>query len=138
MAGSAYYYGEYLRHLALAEKYDNWMDYIVSVKKKLAEDFTDNVQSVNEKISNLHEDLSSSVRYNSTYNNNINIFYSRKEKDVGSDSVLSGVHSALNDEVTSLQGRRDTEQRAAENAHRLYKEALAREWEAAKNALTGS
>lgn len=134
MAGSAWYYAQYLEHLGLADKYQKWAEYLEEVLDMLQRKYDDNISDINNDITKLKDQLSEAVINNSVYDDHVEDLTKKKEKEVESDEKLGSAISSLRSEIGRLDELVRKEKREAQDDYESYLQALREEQEAARRA----
>ncbi len=111
MADSNYYKSQYQNYKDQANKYIKNINELTKIKNSLTADFSDEQSNVNQKLSDLQDDLKESVRYDSGFTVAEEQCETYIEKSTSADSTLQSVIIYLENEISSLNQKKN----AAEN-----------------------
>lgn len=138
MADSDYYNDLYKQYKKKAGEYKDNIRELTKIKNKLTENFYDEQNNVNKKLSNLEEDLLKSVRHDSAFSSIAAKSVSFKEKSTASDYNLRCVVTALEDEIAALNNKKDTAERNKKDSYEQYQTRKQEERQEFLNSLMGN
>lgn len=137
MASSSYYYELYKKYKKLAKEYGDNIKDLQKINNTVSDDLYSKIQSVNNELDNLKEDLVKSVRHNSDFSKTTNSLPSKKEKGVSSDNNMRNVTNELSDEISELNRKKNDAEDDRDYYYRRYQEKKQEEREAFLKSLTG-
>lgn len=127
MADSKYYYKLYKEEKSKVKNYEDYIDDLDKIRSNLTDDMYDEIRNVNNELDDLMEDLKNGVRYDPIYTQNANNFGNKKEKTTSADGQLSTAINEINEEISSLNGKKNTAVQNRDYYKRKCKEKLEEE-----------
>ncbi len=129
MADSSYYYNLYKKKRDAVKSYDGDLKDINKALSNLTDKMGDEIRAVNRELEDLKSDLNKSVRHNSSFTSCANGLTAEKEKAVTADALLRVAVSELQEEISRINGLRNTAVDDRDYYYRKYKEKKEQERE---------
>ena len=127
MRNSSYYYNQYKKQQNAAKSYGNHANDLQRILNTLTDSMYDEIRYVNNELDDLQEDLHKGVRHNSRFNNIANSFERQKEKGVSADSRLRVVIQELQEEINSLNHKKNQSMQRQQAFYQDYRSKKAEE-----------
>lgn len=108
MADSNYYYNLYKQKKKEVSNYENNLKDLRKACNNLTNTMGDEIRAVNNELEDLKSDLNKGVRHNSQFTSRANAVTGEKEKAVTADPDLSVAVRGLEDEISRLEGLKNS------------------------------
>ena len=108
MANSKYYKDQYKKYKQEAKDLQKYSDQLQKAYDNLQNTFSDEISAVNTEYDDLKTDLKKAIRHNSSFTGGANGLYGKREKSIYNDSKTSAALSYLEDELRSLNNKKQT------------------------------
>jgi len=128
MASSGYHYSKYKEYQKEQNKFANWLKQLREIERSFSDwSLTGQPDDVNGKLSRCKSSKDAALNGDGTFDQNLAPLEEARENPVSSDADLSGAHSAIQREITRIQGKHDYAQGQKSYHWQQYMAALARE-----------
>lgn len=135
MASSSYYYSLYTQYKKEAKDLSRNISDLQKIKNSLTGDFYDEQGNVNQELNNLKDDLNKSVRHDSKFTYIAGECENYKEKSTTSDANLNNAVISLENEISSLNTKKNSAEQKRDSYYRQYVSAKEEERQKALQAL---
>lgn len=135
MATSSYYYNLYKQKNTSVNSYEGDLKDLRKALNNLSNTMSDEIRAVNNELDDLKSDLNKSIRHNSSFTSRANSVISEKEKTVTADPNLSVAIRGLEDEISRVNGLKNTAINDRDYYYRKYTEKKEEERQALLNKI---
>lgn len=123
MADSGYYYSKYWQKRKEVNNYDGNLSDLRKILNNLMDTMGDEIRNINNELDDLKSDLNKAIRHDVQFTIRANSLSNEKEKTVTLDSELSVAIAELQEEISRINGLRNTAASDRDNYYSHYTEA---------------
>lgn len=128
MGSSSYHYSRYKHYQREQNKFGNWLKQLWEIERSFSSwALTGKYSDVNGKLNRCKSNKDAALNGDGTFDQNLAPLEEAKESPVSSDADLSSAHSAIQREITRIQGKHDYAASQKSYHWQQYMAALARE-----------